>query len=575
MRPGIQFPALLFVQAAWLLAPGLLAGLELARRRIINSYFVVPVAAVVGCASGYAGVWAYLGNRRVAGIGAAFSITTIVIAGLAAALVVLSPAHRRLLRTVDVAVPLALLYLVSLFYCGVTFGCSVTTDVTSAAGLCHLTEPTGDNILPMIFANSVHHGDPHQIIWTWQQSARPPLQSGVVLMQTAVTQRSGWQLTSYLSVAILLQVLWVPALWAMGRSLRLTGRGLAIVTALCLFSGFFLFNSVFTWPKLLAAALAVTAFGLFFFERAGGWTWALGGLAAAEALLAHTGVVFALIPMGVALLLRRYRQHWRRYAVAGLIAVIMLVPWQLYQRLYDPPGDGLLKLHLAGGLASASDHRSFGQLLHDNYTQPSPGFIAKEKLENVTTLFGWPHDPRPLYGKGVTATLRAQEFRYTVAALGVFHLGWLVLLMRRSRRRLAEQVDLGRLKLMLILAGFAFGAWVLIMYGPPQAITAPFQNSYATMMLLYIPLGAAMTVLPRRVLWPVLAVQIGYGAAVWVGAVWWHHILHPSYVILGGLAGAATLTLLAALHRWQPDEPQDDVLAEPPPVTVSPPASMT
>jgi hypothetical protein len=180
-----------------------------------------------------------------------------------------------------------------------------------------------------------------------------------------------------------------------------------------------------------------------------------------------------------------------------------------------------------------------------------------------------------LYGKGFTATLRAQEFRYTVAAIGVFHLGWLVLLMRRTRRRLAEQVALGRLKLMLIMACFAIGAWVLIMYGPPQAITAPFQNSYATMMLLYIPLGAAMTVLPRRILWPVLAVQIGYGAVVWVGAVWWHHILHPSYVVLGGLAGAATLALLAMLHRWRPDEPPADAPVEPPPATVAPPATMT
>ncbi len=568
MRPGIQFPALLLLQAAWLLAPGLLAGLELHRRRVISGPLVVPIAAVVGCVFGYAAVWAYFGNRQVHGVGTAFSITTLAIAVIALVLIVLSPAHRRLIRTVDVAAPLALLYLVSLFYTSLTFGCSVTAEVTTPNVLCHLTGPTGDNILPLIFANSVHHGNPHELIWGWQQSARPPLQSGVVLMQTPLTQRPGWQNTSYLAVAILLQVLWVPATWAIGRALRLTGRGLAIVLTMCLFSGFYLFNSVFTWPKLLAASLALTAFALFFFERASWWTWGLGGLAAAESLVAHTGVVFALLPMAVFLLLRRYRRPWRLYALAGVLAVVVLVPWQLYQKVYDPPGDGLLKLHLAGGLRVQGRPRTFGQLFHDNYTQPSPATIVENKLNNVTQLVAVPNDSRPLDGTGITASMRDQEFRYTVFALGLFHLGWFALLIRSTRRRLRETLDLGRLNFMLILAGLGMLAWIVIMYGPPQAITVVFQNSYATMMLLFIALGAAMTALPRRVLYPALALQAGYAAVIWMATVWWHHILHPSYVGLTVLAGAAVLALLAVLPRWRPAEPPAEVPAEPPSAAV-------
>jgi len=565
MRPGIQFPALLLLQAVWLLAPGLLAGLELHRRRVISGPLVVPVAAVAGGVLGYAAVWAYFGNRQVHGVGTAFSYATLAIAVLAGVLIVVSPAHRRLVRTVDVAAPLALLYLVSLFYSSLTFGCSVTAEVTTPEALCHLTGPTGDNILPLIFANSVHHGNPHELIWGWQQSARPPLQSGVVLLQTPLTQRPGWQNTSYLSVAILLQVLWVPVTWALGRALRLSGRGLAILLTMCFFSGFYLFNSVFTWPKLLAASLALTAFALFFFERAGWWTWGLGGLAAGEALVAHTGVAFALLPMGVFLLLRRYRRHWRLYALAGLLAIVVLVPWQLYQKVYDPPGDGLLKLHLAGGLASRADQRTFGQLLHDNYTQPSPVTILENKLNNVTQLVAVPNDSRPLDGTGITASMRDQEFRYTVFALGLFNLGWLALLMRRTRDRLRESIDLDRLTLMLILAGLGMLAWIVIMFGPPQAITVVFQNSYATMMLLFIPLGAAMKALPRRVLYPALAVQAGYAVVIWMATVWWHHILHPSYVGLTVLSGVAALALLAVVHRWHPPvEPPHEVPAEPP-----------
>jgi hypothetical protein len=365
-------------------------------------------------------------------------------------------------------------------------------------------------------------------------------------------------------VSILLQVLWLPALWAIGRSLRLTARRLAIVTTLFVFSGFFLFNSVFTWPKLLAAGLGLTAFGLFFFEKASGWTWALGGLAAAAALLAHTGVVFAFFPMAVALLLRRYRRHWRLFAIAGLVAVVLFVPWQLYQKLYDPPGDGLLKLHIGGGLASPQDRRSLAQLVYDNYTEPPASTIAKNKLENVTMLAAVPNVQRPMVDSNVTSLLRDEEIRYTVFALGVFHLGWLALLLRSTRRRLAETVDLARLKLMLILAGFATLIWVAIEYGPPQAITVVFANSYATVMLMFAALGFAMTALPRRVLWPVLAVEVVYTAVIWVIAVWWNHILHPSYIGLSVLAFAAVLALLGAVYRWSPSEPAAGVDADPP-----------
>src|SRR5690348_9912153 len=157
MRPGIEFPPLLLLQAAWLLAPGLLAGLELHRREVINRYFVVPVAAAISAVFGYTAFWLYFAQR---GIGEVYSYVTLAISAAAGVVIVLFRAHRRLVRTVDVAVPLALLYLVTLFYCSITFGCSVSAVVQSPNQLCHLSGLTGDNIIPLIFANAVHHGDP-------------------------------------------------------------------------------------------------------------------------------------------------------------------------------------------------------------------------------------------------------------------------------------------------------------------------------------------------------------------------------------------------------------------------------
>ena len=39
--------------------------------------------------------------------------------------------------------------------------------------------------------------------------------------------------------------------------------------------------------------------------------------------------------------------RWGRLA-GGLLALVLYAPWLAYQRLYDPPGDRLLKWHLAG-----------------------------------------------------------------------------------------------------------------------------------------------------------------------------------------------------------------------------------
>src|SRR5262249_46660259 len=147
---------------------------------------------------------------------------------------------RRALRALDIAGPLLLLYLVTLVYSSLTFSCSVTADVVDSNQLCHIHGLTGDNQLPQIFADNIYHGTPKAITWTWHGSDRPPLQAGAVLLQTPLTQAAGWHISSYVPLAILMQVFWVPAVWTLGRSLGLSGRRLVVLLALCLVSGFML-----------------------------------------------------------------------------------------------------------------------------------------------------------------------------------------------------------------------------------------------------------------------------------------------------------------------------------------------
>jgi len=541
---------LLLLQAGWLLAPGLLVALLLVQREKIKGYLAVPLAGLFGCVAGYGALWAYfaghwLGNAYVV----AFALLSLGSAGLLAV--------RRELRSallhVDVAGPLLLLGLLALFYCSITFSCTIPATAGQINDFCHLYGITGDNYLPQIFADRIHHGDPRALTWDWQGSDRPPLQSGVQLLQAPLTEWPRWRTDSYEVLTVLLQALWLPALWALCRALRMPPRAIAPVAALCVCTGFLLFNSVFTWPKLLPAALVVLACVVLFFEPRGRWTWIIGGLAAGAALTAHGGVVFTLVPIGVALLLPRYRPSWAALGLTLLAALAMFAPWQAYQRLYDPPGDRLLKMHLAG-IDDMTDHRPLGTALSQRYAGTTFGDIVHNKLLNLTTLFGSPNAGYRLLGLDPAGILRYQEFRVLVVAFLLLHLGWLALATRTNRHRLAASVDAGRLRLVFAIAGASLLVWVLLMFGP--ATTLLHQGSYATMLLLFAALGALLSTLPRWLIRTAVAVQALYWVVVWVALVWHPNHLHPGYVtltVLSGAALAATLALLPRLAHPSPD----------------------
>ncbi|GAB3852041.1 hypothetical protein GCM10027610_079640 [Dactylosporangium cerinum] len=307
MRSSILLVPLLLAQALWLLAPGLLAGLLLAGRDRIPAHLVVPVAGLVGCVSGYAVLWAFFGAHRLGNVAVAgFAAAALV----SAAWIGVRPTLRAALLRLDVAAPLGLMLLLTLGYSAITFSCTAGPGAGSVNAFCHLNGFTGDNILPQIFADNIHHGDPRTVTWDWQGSDRPPLQSGVQLLQAPLTESASWRIISYEVLTVLLQAMWLPALWGLFRALKVSTHTFAVVAAGCACTGLFFFNSVFTWPKLLPAALVVLTCGVWFFDRReprpnqpNHWSWAIGGLAAGAAMVAHSGVVFTLVPIVVALLL--------------------------------------------------------------------------------------------------------------------------------------------------------------------------------------------------------------------------------------------------------------------------------
>ena len=347
-----------------------------------------------------------------------------------------------------------------------------------------------DNEIPFLFAERLREGHvPRPLIGDWLSSDRPPLQTGIVLSEYAFMQRKDW---GYTVLSAILQSLWVLGTWSVLRSFRVDRRAAAIALAVTLFSGFVFVNTFFVWPKLLAAAflLALTAY-LHEIEqgrvRAGsGPCWMAGSLGA-FALLAHGGSAFGLLGLGLlAILVGRRFLKWRWLGVSAMAFISIQIPWMLYQKVLDPPGDRLLKMHLAG--IDKSDQRPLFAALIGAHRDVGFSGAVRNKLANLQALYGhpllyWRDWIKLLRGSGQAAAiaeqLRAFTFFEFFAALGLVGLGVAALAIGLNpRKRSAEWRAAAR---MWLLIACTDAIWVLLMFGPSTTVT--HQGTYLTMIL--------------------------------------------------------------------------------------------
>jgi hypothetical protein len=245
----------------------------------------------------------------------------------------------------------------------------------------------------------------------------------------------------------------------------------------------------------------------------------LSGAALGLSFAAHGGALFVLLPMMCVLTVLLGRSLWfarrrgtspqrdpsknvaqnlaghrpairtrpREFAQtlggALLVCALLLAPWLAYQRVIAPPGNRLLKWHLAGVVDV--DQRSFRQAMVDQYTQPSLREILANKTSNIRELVNpqrFLADVVPLLGSDDSIDrVRQREFgslgnAVSISMVGVTMglVGWLV------RRRRSRELVVG---LLGIAAGsLATVLWCLALYGPKA--TLPHQGSLAVPVVL-------------------------------------------------------------------------------------------
>jgi hypothetical protein len=490
---------------------------------------VVVVAVLLSCLAGYLAFWAYFWEHTVG-----YCFSGLVLIGGAALFVAAlrrGSRTRSVLLSADVTTPLALTALVALFYVSLWHSVNLWIPFHLTPRLQFLDFVLmQDNIIPYFFADRLYTGvDPRHFMSEWQSSDRPPLQAGILLLQMPLGHLVGQPLPWSLIFSCALQCVWVPALWEFWTVAGLPRRRTGLALLLVVLTGFMLVNSVFTWPKLLSAALALNAISLAWFHRSPQVPdrpvirASLWGLAAALAFLSHGGVAFTLLPFGLFLLLPRYYPGPFRLAVAAGIFLVTFIPWSLYQKYYEPPGPKLIREHLAGKSRAWDDSRPMWVNLLGAYKDLGPREILANKWANVEVLFraseqpGEDHYPWPPHGSpkpwpADAISLRRCEFLCLFWAPGLLNLGWVAAVVLVWRRPPAIDLTLGVAAPALALASVA--VWVLLMFGP--GTTVVHQGSYATVLLLFASLAAWLTVLPGRLPQVVLLAQGILFSVVWL-----------------------------------------------------------
>ena len=233
--------------------------------------------------------------------------------------------------------------------------------------------------------------------------------------------------------------------------------------------------------------------------------------------------------------------------IAGLAFAVCASPWMAYQHWYDPPGNRLLKMHLAG--SPELDARGFLATLRQSYA--TAGLAAwRSKWVNLRVQFSgnW-NELAQLRASSGWLSLRATETAFLVRACDWWLVALIAPLLWFVRRETGPPQAVRREMIRaLTWMGLGVFIWLALMFTPGAATI--HQGSVVTQLLCFTLLAVA-----ARYVSPVLFVTLALVQMAWFLAAW----MPPSAAVEGrfdppvAVIGAmAALFLLATI--WQSRE---------------------
>lgn len=470
--------------------------------------------ALLACAlAAYVAFWAYFISAR---LGQAYSVALVVLGLIAVGLAIRRPERR--IQLAPLLPMLGFALCVCLFYLGVLILYGGAESPFMVPQDRFLPGMPPDTQIPFLLSDLWYRHLPvRPFLGDWLSSDRPPLQAGFHLLVGPWLPRE----LSAEGIGIIAQSWVFLALWSVLDAVGASRRERCVCLLFTVLSGFILLNATFVWPKLLPAALLLLLFALLYREP--GRAPIQAGLLAALAMLSHGGSAFALLAIAIWLLARRLPGGWA-FAWRGAVTfVTCLVPWMLYQKLFDPPGDRLLKWHLAG--VRMPDPRGLGAVLLSSYRSLSWRAWIEGRWENVCQLVmggGWNttskiwHGTKAMFaGEHAEGWMRAgievrvaQMFLF-FPALGVLLIGVGPLLWPKC-----QSPALRWSRALAGVASVTLAIWCLLMFEPGGTVN--HQGTYFTNIGWFMALGLALAQYPDFVVWAAALVQAVLFVGAWV-----------------------------------------------------------
>lgn len=399
---------------------------------------------------------------------------------------------------------------VFVFYLSVTYLYAWDGDLYTLAGHRFSSGLPADNSLPHVVAERLYHGSQiAALLGDWHVSDRPPLQSGFLLLTfpLASVLRVDLALVSALT-AILMQVSWVPAMYGFLRALSLSPKsGLYCTFALSL-SGFFIQNSVFTWPKLAGASLCAGAFLVLVVRRKDAFSAPLISMLLGLAWLAHGGVAFSFLSLAPWLIsfVWRSTSPVKQVIVITLPFILTVLPWVIFQKVYDPPGDRLVKWHLGGQIAP--DPRGAFETITDAYKKTSVQELIKVRFSNLKLQIGGGWKTMFSGERAAAHGKKSDEFFFTARTLSWWLSGLLVMpfvyAIIRRQKSVGPVIEFHASLLTWSLLTYI--VWIALMFLPNSAFI--HQGSYISLLTLFALLAAWLSLASPILIPIILALQV-------------------------------------------------------------------
>jgi hypothetical protein len=420
-----------------------------------------------------------------------------------------------------------------------------------------------DNEIPRQFADCLIHnraGLKPFLLSDWHSSDRPPLETGMLMTVYPLAGKEESRV-AYLLLGTAINGFWIMGLWGFLRALGVAERRILLATILVALVGAVFINTVYTWPKMLSAALTLTVAAAVLTHNCPKKMRALViGSAAALSMLAHGSAAFALAGLAPLFWLRRKEWQLREVIATAAVAALIYCPWIAYQTFYDPPGNRLVKWHLAG-VVPLDEDRSSLRAIAESYREIGFRGFAVNKLHNLRMLAGDPTDWNGACARGNAqpgwdSTVVGRMRHFFLLRLGpaptLLLAGLPLLLLPRIR----QAAGLKPVAVVLIATALVF---VLLEFGSTPQTTTWLCHAPYTLLLLWCALGAlALGELDRRWIFIFVPLQLVLFVGLWDYGVSRQSALAPPAeagtvdgmaIFIAGLAFLALAIVLWRMHQ--------------------------